>query len=145
MSRPPFRARGVYSRWCTITTRWSDNDVYGHVNNSLYYHWFDSAVNAMLIEARLLDVAAGDPIALVVETGCRYARPLAYPEPVEVGLAVEALGTSSMRYVLGVFAAGLSDAAAEGFFVHVAVDRTSRRPVPLPNAWREALGGMAMR
>jgi acyl-CoA thioester hydrolase len=105
--------------WREIGTRWADNDAYGHVNNTVYYQWFDTAVNAWLIEAGLLDVATGDPIGLVVETGCRYARPLAYPEPVEVGLAVERLGRSSVRYRLGVFAKGRVEAAAEGFFVHV--------------------------
>jgi acyl-CoA thioester hydrolase len=122
-----------------MTTRWSDNDAYGHVNNVVYYSWFDSAVNAWLIEAGLLDVAAGDPIGLVVETGCRFARPLAYPEPVEIGLAVERVGTSSVAYRLGVFGANRADAAAEGRFVHVYVDRETRRPVPLPEAWRKKL------
>jgi acyl-CoA thioester hydrolase len=96
-------------------------------------------VNAWLIEAGLLDVAAGDPIGLVVETGCRYARPLSYPQPVEVGLAVERLGTSSVRYRVGVFAKGEAQPAAEGFFVHVYVGRESRRPVELPETWRERL------
>jgi acyl-CoA thioester hydrolase len=129
--------------WREIGTRWADNDAYGHVNNTVYYQWFDTAVNAWLIEAGLLDVATGDPIGLVVETGCRYARPLAYPEPVEVGLAVERLGRSSVRYRLGVFAKGRVEAAAEGFFVHVYVGRESRRPVELPEAWREKLEGIA--
>jgi acyl-CoA thioester hydrolase len=122
-----------------MTTRWSDNDAYGHVNNVVYYSWFDSAVNAWLIEAGLLDVAAGDPIGLVVETSCRFARPLAYPEPVEIGLAVERVGTSSVAYRLGVFAADSADAAAEGRFVHVYVDRETRRPASLPEAWRKKL------
>jgi acyl-CoA thioester hydrolase len=122
-----------------MPTRWADNDAYGHVNNTLYYAWFDTAVNAWLIEAGLLDVAAGDPIGLVVETGCRYAKPLAFPETVEVGLAVESLGTSSVRYRLGVFARGADQAAAEGFFVHVYVGRETRRPVPLSQDWRERL------
>jgi acyl-CoA thioester hydrolase len=123
-------------------TRWADNDTYGHVNNTVYYQWFDTAVNNWLIEAGLLDLVAGDPIGLVVETGCRYARPLAYPEPVEVGLAVERLGRSSVRYRLGVFAKGGVEAAAEGFFVHVYVGREGRRPVELPEAWREKLEGI---
>ena len=139
MSRSPLLGRSAYRAWREIGTRWADNDAYGHVNNTVYYQWFDTAVNAWLIEAGLLDVAAGDLIGLVVETGCRYARPLAYPEPVEVGLAVERLGTSSVNYRLGVFAKGEAEAAAEGHFVHVYVDRTNRRPVPLPEAWRERL------
>lgn len=143
MSREPLRGREAYRAWREITTRWADNDAYGHVNNTVYYQWFDTAVNAWLIEAELLDVEKGDPIGLVVETGCRYARPLAYPEPVEVGLAVERLGSSSVRYRLGVFAKGCEEAAAEGHFVHVYVGRESRRPVALPEAWRETLAGIA--
>ncbi len=139
MSRAPFRSRDAYCIWREIGTRWSDNDAYGHVNNTVYYAWFDTAVNAWLIEAGLLDVADGDPIGLVVETGCRYAHPLSYPEPVEVGLAVEAIGTSSVRYRLGVFAKGSDEAAAEGHFTHVYVDRAERRPAKLPDAWRTAL------
>ena len=139
MSREPLKGRGAYRAWRTIGTRWADNDAYGHVNNTVYYQWFDTAVNAWLIEAGLLDVAAGDPIGLVVETGCRYAAPLSYPEPVEVGLAVERLGTSSVAYRLGVFAQGAEAAAAEGRFVHVYVDRAGRRPVPLPAEWRRKL------
>lgn len=139
MSPAPFRPRDAYCSWREIGTRWSDNDAYGHVNNTVYYGWFDTAVNAWLIEAGLLDVADGDPIGLVVETGCRYARPLAYPEPVEVGLAVEAIGRSSVRYRLGVFAKGSDEAAADGHFIHVYVDRAGRRPAKLPDAWRAAL------
>lgn len=144
MTREALRGRDEYRVWREIGTRWRDNDAYGHVNNTVYYEWFDTAVNAWLIEAGLLDVAAGDPIGLVVETGCRYARPLAYPEPVEVGLAVERLGTSSVRYRLGVFARGADDAAAEGHFTHVYVGRRTRRAVPLPAAWREKLSEIAL-
>ena len=138
MSREPLKGRQSYKVWREIGTRWSDNDAYGHVNNVVYYSWFDTAVNAWLIEQGLLDVAGGDPIGLVVETGCRYARPLAYPEPVDIGLAVESIGTSSVRYRLGVFARHSDEAAAEGHFVHVYVGRESRRPVPLPGQWRQA-------
>jgi acyl-CoA thioester hydrolase len=137
------RGRGAYRVWREITTRWSDNDAYGHVNNTVYYGWFDTAVNAWLIEAGLLDVQAGDPIGLVVETGCRYARPLAYPGTVEVGMAVERLGTTSVRYRLGVFAKGSEEPAAEGHFVHVYVGRDSRRPVALACAWRARLEAIA--
>ena len=143
MSRAPLRGRVAYRVWREITTRWADNDAYGHVNNTVYYQWFDTAVNAWLIEAGLLDVTCGDPIGLVVETGCRYAAPLSYPEPVEVGLAVEHVGSSSVRYRLGVFAKGAAAAAAEGHFVHVYVGRESRRPVPLPGAWRQAFEEIA--
>lgn len=139
MSRAPLKGREAYRAWREVPTRWSDNDLYGHVNNTVYYAWFDTAVNAWLIGAGLLDLSAGDPIGLVVETGCRYARPLAYPQVVEVGLAVERFGTSSVRYRLGVFPKGETQAAAEGFFVHVYVGRDQRRPVPLPQEWRTAL------
>lgn len=136
------RSRSAYRAWRRIGTRWADNDAYGHVNNTVYYQWFDTAVNAWLIEVGLLDVAAGDPIGLVVETGCRYARPLAYPEDVEVGLAVASIGRSSVRYHIGVFAAGQDEPAAEGHFVHVYVGRRDRRPVEVPTAWRAKLEGI---
>lgn len=137
--------RAAYPVWREIATRWSDNDVYGHVNNVVHYSWFDTAVNAWLIEAGLLDVEKGDPIGLVVETGCRYAAPLAYPEPVEIGLGVEKLGGSSVRYRIGVFAKGAAEAAAEGHFVHVYVGRDSRRPIALPAAWRVKLEGIRLK
>lgn len=139
MSRAPFRPRRAYGAWRTIDTRWADNDAYGHVNNVVYYSWFDTAVNAWLIDAGLLDVERGDPIGLVVETSCRYARPLAFPESVEIGLGVETIGRSSVRYRLGVFACGADAAAAEGHFVHVYVGRESRAPAEIPDRWRGAL------
>ena len=143
MSREPLKGRGSYRAWREIATRWADNDQYGHVNNIVYYGWFDTAVNAWLIEAGLLDLEKGDPIGLVVETGCRYARPLSFPETVEIGLAVEHVGTSSVRYRLGAFAAGSEEASAEGHFTHVYVDRETRRPKPLPAEWREKLESLA--
>lgn len=139
MSRPPLATRADFKVWRKVTTRWSDNDAYGHVNNTVYYEWFDSAVNAWMVEQRMLDIANGDPIALVVETRCTYAAPLAFPEDVDVGLAVARLGRSSIRYRIGIFAEDSDSAAAEGEFVHVVVDRTSRRPVELPAEWREKL------
>ena len=137
MSRPPLQGRTAYRVWREIGTRWSDNDAYGHVNNIVYYSWFDTAVNLWLIEQGLLDVETGDPIGLVVETGCRYAHSLAYPQPVEIGLAVQSIGRSSVRYVLGVFSKASGEAAAEGHFVHVYVGRKSRSPVELPQRWRQ--------
>ena len=142
MSRAPFKGREAYCVWRSIGTRWADNDAYGHVNNVVHYSWFDTVLNAWLVEQGLLDITAGDPIGLVVETGCRYARPLAYPQTVEVGLAVEAIGKSSVRYRLGVFAEGEDEAASEGHFVHVYVSRAERRPVPLPEAWRETFSAI---
>ena len=138
MSRSAPATRDGLKAWRRFTTRWADNDAYGHVNNTVYYQWFDSAVNGWLVERGLLDIAAGDPIALVVETSCTYHRPLAFPADVEVGLAVAELGRSSVRYRIGVFAAGETQAAASGEFVHVAVARSSRRPVAWPETWRAA-------
>ena len=135
--------RGDFRAWQNVTTRWADNDAYGHVNNTVYYEWFDSAVNAWLVSEGLLDIASGDPIAVVVETRCTYAAPLAFPQSVEVGLAVAELGRSSIRYRIGVFGAGSETAAAQGEFVHVVVDRASRRPVPIPDDWRAKLEAIA--
>ncbi len=139
MSRPVPPDRAQFSRWHDITLRWADNDAYGHVNNTVYYQWFDSAVNALLVGEGLLDIVAGDPICLVVGTSCNYFAPLSFPGEVEVGLAVAELGRSSVRYNLGVFAKGAEEAAAAGTFVHVAVDRAGRRPIPWPDAWRQVL------
>jgi acyl-CoA thioester hydrolase len=141
--RAPLRGRDAYKVWREVTTRWADNDAYGHANNVVYYEWFDTAVNAWLVEAGLLDIVAGDPIGLVVDTGCRFAHPLAFPAPVEVGLTVDRIGSSSVRYGLGVFAKNSREAAAEGHFVHVYVARASRRPAPLPASWRQKLEGIA--
>lgn len=142
MARVALAGRDRYAVWRTLPTLWADNDVYGHVNNAVHYRWFDTAVNGWLIEAGLLDIAGGDPIGLVVETGCRFAASVAYPAPVEIGLAVTEVGRSSVRYRLGVFAVGAVDAAAEGHFVHVYVGRKSRRPSPLPDAWRSIFDGI---
>jgi acyl-CoA thioester hydrolase len=125
--------------WRRFPTRWADNDAYGHVNNTVFYQWFDSAVNAWLVEQGMLDIATGDPIGLVVETRCAYFEPLAFPQDVDVGLAVAKLGRSSIRYRIAVFGAGRDSAAAQGEFVHVLVDRTSRRPVVIPPDWRAKL------
>ena len=143
MSRDPLHPRASYRHWAKIQTRWGDNDVYGHVNNTIHYQWFDTVVNAWLIEHGLLDIEHGNPIGLVVETGCRYALSLAYPQAVDIGLALERLGGSSVTYRLGVFAEGSEEAAAQGHFTHVYVDRESRRPVPLPDQWREKLAKLA--
>ena len=144
MSRREPARREDFHAWRQVTTRWADNDPYGHVNNTVYYEWFDSAVNAWLVEQGLLDIAAGDPIALVVETRCSYFAALAFPETVEVGLAIDRLGTSSIRYRIGIFAKGSETAAADGEFVHVVVDRASRRPVEIPAEWRAKLEALAI-
>ncbi|MHA6288027.1 acyl-CoA thioesterase [Maricaulis sp. CAU 1757] len=139
MSRPEPRPRSAYRHWTRLPTRWADNDVYGHVNNAAYYGFFDTAVNSVLIDRAGLDIHAGAVIGLVVETGCRYFAPLAYPQTLEAGLAVSRLGRSSVSYQIGLFAEGETAAAAEGHFVHVYVDRETRRPVELPAAFRTAL------
>ena len=139
MTRPAARGREEYRWFTTIATRWADNDAYGHVNNTVYYQWFDTAVNAWLIEAGLLDIVHGDPIGLVVETGCTYFAPLSFPGDVEVGIAVERLGTSSVTYRIGVFGAASDEPSAQGHFTHVYVGRDSRRPTPLPDEWRGRL------
>lgn len=143
MSRPQPRGRSAYRHFTTITTRWADNDAYGHINNTIYYAWFDTAVNQWLVGEGLLDIDHGDPIGLVVETGCRYFAPLSYPGDIEVGLAVDRLGNSSVTYRLGVFAKDSEQPAAEGHFTHVYVGRDSRRPQTLPDAWREKLESLA--
>jgi acyl-CoA thioester hydrolase len=139
VSRPVPPRRDAFRRWHHITLRWADNDAYGHVNNTVFYQWFDSAVNALLVGEGLLDIVAGDPICLVVGTSCDYFAPLSFPGEVEVGLGVVELGRSSVRYHLGVFAKGTDKAAAAGSFVHVAVSRAERRPVPWPAEWRQVL------
>jgi acyl-CoA thioester hydrolase len=138
-TRKTFGRRADYRHFLDITTRWMDNDVYGHVNNVVYYSWFDTVVNRYLIENGALDIAESAVIGLVVETGCRYAKPISFPETVTAGLRVARLGNSSVRYEVGLFRAGDDDAAAEGHFVHVYVDRMTRRPVPLPEPLRRAL------
>ena len=143
MSRPAPATREAFRLYRTFSTRWADNDAYGHVNNTVYYGWFDSAVNAWLVERQLLDIIGGDPIALVVETRCTYHGSLAFPGDVDVGIAVTQVGRASVRYSIGVFSTGQATAAAEGEFVHVAVDRASRRPVPWPEAWREAFAAIS--
>ena len=133
-------ARSRFKVWRSFPTRWTDNDVYGHVNNTIYYQWFDSAVNSWLVEQGMLEIANGDPICLVVETRCIYFAPLAFPEQAEVGFAVAEIGRSSIRYSLGVFGGDERESArAQGEFVHVVVDRKSRRPVEIPEQWRVKL------
>jgi acyl-CoA thioester hydrolase len=131
--------RGGYRHFQRITTRWMDNDAYGHVNNVVYYSWFDTVVNGYLVQQGVLDIGAGDVIGLVVETQCRYFSELAFPQPVDLGLRVGRLGRSSVRYEIGVFAAGEPTASAQGHFVHVYVDRTTRRPTALPAPLRAVL------
>jgi acyl-CoA thioester hydrolase len=131
--------RSAYRHFLPIQTRWSDNDAYGHVNNVVYYGWFDTVVNAYLIDAGALDIARSPVVGLVVETRCSYFSELAFPQPVEAGLRVARIGSSSVRYEIGIFAARGDVAAAQGHFIHVYVDRASRRPASLPAPLRAAL------
>jgi acyl-CoA thioester hydrolase len=139
MTRASPQAREAYPQFRRIASRWEDNDVYGHINNVVYYSFFDTAVNAHLIEAGALDIHGGEVIGLVIETGCNYFAPLAFPQTVEAGIRVAHIGSSSVRYEVGLFGAGEPLSAAAGHFVHVYVDRQTRRPVPLPPALRQVL------
>jgi acyl-CoA thioester hydrolase len=135
-ARPERSGRADYCVFRAIPTRWADNDVYGHVNNVVYYGWFDTAVNAWLLECGLLDIAGSEIIGLVAETSCSYFESVAFPEEVEIGLAVAALGRSSVTYRIGVFRKGGETAIAQGRFVHVHVARATQMPVPIPDAAR---------
>lgn len=130
--------RARYRRFIPITTRWSDNDAYGHINNVAYYSYFDTAVNRHLIDSSALDVALSPEIGVVVETMCRFFKPLAYPQDIEAGLRLGRLGASSVRYEIGIFKSGADDAAAAGHFVHVYVRRSDFAVVPVPDPVRRA-------
>jgi acyl-CoA thioester hydrolase len=142
-TRPDAPRREAFRVFRPLQTRWSDNDVYGHVNNVVYYSYFDTAVNGFMIDAGVLDIHEGAWIGLVVETHCNYFAPLAFPQALEAGLRVALLGQTSVRYEIGLFAAGKAQAAAAGHFVHVYVDRLTRRPLALPEALRQALQPLA--
>jgi acyl-CoA thioester hydrolase len=138
-NKPQPEPRSAYRAFQDITTRWMDNDAYGHVNNVVYYSWFDTVVNGHLIREGALDIHRGEVIGLVVETHCNYFAPLEFPKPVEAGLRVAHLGKSSVRYEVGLFAKGAETTAAKGHFVHVYVDRAHRRPAPLPEKLKSVL------
>lgn len=131
--------RADYAVFQPITTRWNDNDVYGHINNVVFYEFLDSVVNRHLIAAGALDFERGDQIGLVVESGCRFHAALAFPQALDAGLRVTKVGNSSVRYEVGLFAEGSDEAAAEAFFVHVYVDRATRRPKPLGEDFRRVV------
>ena len=141
--RPSPSSRSAYKAFRTITTRWMDNDIYGHMNNVVHYSLFDTAVNGWLIGEGVLDIHGGDQIGIVVETGCRYFSELAFPDTVTAGIRVAKLGSSSVRYEVGLFRNEEETAAAEGFFVHVYVDRETRRPKTLNDRLRTALSAIA--
>ena len=141
--RQPRPTRADYAAWRTATTRWRDDDAYGHLNNATYYELFDTAVNAHLYDATGIDVRALPEIGVVAETSCRYFREIGFPEPIEMGLVVDKVGTSSIVYRIGLFQGDSDEAAAEGRFVHVYVDNSGgagARPVtPIPDVVREAV------
>jgi len=137
--RPQPEPRAAYPFFTRLTTRWMDNDVYGHVNNVVYYSFFDTAVNGYLIDRGALDPHDGEVIGLVVETHCNFFAPLQFPQAVEAGVRVARVGSSSVRYEIGLFADAAATCAASGHFVHVYVQRESRRPVALPAALTQAI------
>ena len=131
--------RGGYRQFLAITTRWMDNDVYGHINNVQYYSYFDTAVNRFLIDQGVLDIYQGDVIGLVVETHCNYYASAAFPDDIEAGIRVAHLGRSSVRYEIGLFVKDNESAIAQGHFVHVYVNRDSQKPVDIPDDLRSVL------
>ena len=139
MAEQPQHLRTDYRHFQPITTRWHDNDIYGHVNNVVYYSYFDSAVNTYLIERGGLDIHDGEVVGFVVSSACDYFSSIAFPDALEVGLRVGKLGNSSVQYELAVFKAGEEEACAAGRFVHVFVDRGTNQPVTIPGMLREAL------
>jgi acyl-CoA thioester hydrolase len=139
MSRPVPGTRADYPHFLSINTRWSDNDIYGHVNNVVYYSYFDTVVNGYLVREGALELKAGRIIGLVAETHCSYFASLAFPDRIDAGLRVTRLGNTSVRYEVGIFSEGAEQPAAQGYFVHVYVDRDTRRPVALPDELVAAL------
>ncbi|HZW19838.1 thioesterase family protein [Noviherbaspirillum sp.] len=142
--RPEAKKRSDFKHFHAITTRWMDNDAYGHVNNVVYYSWFDTVVNQFLVASGVLDIEHGKVIGLVIETQCNYFASVAFPEPVTAGLRVTKLGNSSVRYEVGIFREGEESASAQGHFVHVYVDRESRRPAAIPEPMRAVLQAIAV-
>ena len=137
--RPPRPTRADYRHFLAIPTRWMDNDLYGHVNNVVYYSWIDTVVNRYLIDEGGLDITAGEIIGVAAEGGCRYFASVAYPDTVDAGLRITRLGSSSAIYDIGIFRQGDDDAAAAGHFVHVFVARDNMKPVAIPQGIRTAL------
>ena len=139
MSESLVPSRSDYRVFYPINTRWSDNDIYGHVNNVMYYSYFDTAANRYLIEEGGLDINDGTIVGFVVNSGCEYHAPISYPEPIEAGLRIDRLGNSSVQYGIAIFKEGVEQAVAHGHFVHVFVDRAANKSVPIPSKLREAL------
>jgi acyl-CoA thioester hydrolase len=132
-------SRASYAHFTRLETRWHDNDVYAHVNNIVYYSFFDTAVNGHLVRAGVLDIGKSPVVGLVVETHCEYFKPIAFPDTVHAGIRVARLGRTSVRYEIGLFANDDGSAAAQGHFVHVYVERATGRPAPIPEATRAVL------
>lgn len=144
MSKPPPGVRADYRRFHPITTRWTDNDALGHVNNAVYYSYFDTAITHFLVQNGILTWRGSDHLLMVAESGCRYHSEIAFPDRVTAGVRVARLGTSSIRYEVAVFRDDADLAAAEGRFVHVCVLAATRRPAPMPDHWRRALQTIEM-
>ncbi|KAB2920517.1 MAG: acyl-CoA thioesterase [Hyphomicrobiaceae bacterium] len=140
--RPPPEQRSAYPHFLEIPTRWNDNDSYRHVNNAVYYEYFDTVVNRFLIDNDVLDVERSAVIAVVAETHCRFFSQIAFPSQVHAGLRIAHLGTSSIRYEIGLFRDDERTASAQGHFVHVCVDRGTSRPVPVPRKLKDLLGSL---
>jgi acyl-CoA thioester hydrolase len=136
--------RADFTHFLTIPTRWMDNDLYGHVNNAVYYSWFDTVINEYLIRAGGLDIHHAAIVGFCVDSGCTYKKSFAFPEPVHAGLRVARLGNSSVRYEVGLFAEGDAELRASGFFVHVFVDRKTNKSVSIPQSIRSALQAIAV-
>lgn len=139
----PSADRSAYPLFFPMTTRWRDNDVYGHINNAYYYEFFDTAVNQWLLKSNALDLPHGPVVGLVAETACRFLSSVAYPQPLEIGVTTLRVGRSSVVYGLGLFAEKANEAAALCRFVHVYVDQETRRPTPIPEAMAEKLKQLA--
>ena len=142
MSRPVPSHRDAYRWFCPITTRWHDNDIYGHVNNVTYYSYFDTVANTYLIEQGGLDIHTGETVGFVVNSGCNYFAPIAFPDKLDGGLRVNKLGKSSVEYGIAIFKAGEDTAVAEGHFVHVFVNKADNSPVAIPENIRAALAAL---
>ncbi|WP_332605566.1 acyl-CoA thioesterase [Acinetobacter sp. ESBL14] len=139
MSKPTLKQREQFKFFFPIQTRWADNDIYGHVNNVTYYSYFDTAANSLLIQKTGFDIHHSEIIGLVVDSACSFQQELSFPDVVEVGVAIGKIGNSSLRYELAIFKQGQQQAAAQGHFVHVFVDRESRKSTAIPEAMRDAL------
>lgn len=136
---PKQERREHYRHYLQIPTRWRDNDVYHHVNNVIYYEFFDTVINGYLMEMGGLDFSSGDSVGFAVETHCQFLKPIRFPEIVEAGLRVGKLGNSSVRYEIGIFKADEPDPAAVGYFVHVFVDRETNQPTRITGTLRQAM------